>query len=74
MQELADLFSMSAMQRSQNNFFKLPDIYSPTIDAQVDEERQRTISFTDVNEQILKEIEDQPVIVPQVLTDGEVEP
>ena len=86
MQELADLFSMSAMQRSQNNFFKLPDVLSPTHDAQVDEENQQTIthskrhsekefqiSFTDVNEEMLKEIGDQPEIVPQILTDGGVE-
>ena len=58
MQELADLFSISAEQRaSKSNFFKLPEILKPTIDDQEDEEkkRTRTISF---NEDILKEIED----------------
>ena len=58
MQELADLFSISAEQRaSKQNFFKLPEILKPTIDDQEDEEkkRTRTISF---NEDILKEIED----------------
>ena len=71
MQELADLFSISAEQRaSKQNFFKLPEILKPTIDDQEDEEkkRTRTISF---NEDILKEIEDQPQIVPQIMTDSE---